>query len=294
MRPHRFTMPPRSIATATIAFGLVSIPVRLFSTASSSGGVSFNLLHTKCGTRIKQQYWCPKDDEVVPYSDLVRGYEFAKNKYVTFTPEEREAAEAQSTQAIAITEFLPADAIDPLFFDKAYFLGPDRGGDRAYRLLSAALRKTNRVAVATYAARGKMYIVLIQPKDDGLVMQQLHYADELADFAEIPRQAGAIDDTEIALALKLIEQSSNTTFHPENYRDEVKSRLEALIDKKVKGEDITTQTPEEPRAKVVDLMQALRQSLEKKGLSLPTADAKKPAKRATKRAATAQAGTRKA
>jgi DNA end-binding protein Ku len=282
-------MPPRSIATATISFGLVSIPVKLFSTASSTAGVHFNLVHAKCGTRIKQQYWCPADEEVVPYDDLVRGYEFAKNKYVTFTPEELEAIEAQSTQAIEITEFLPSDEVDPLFFDKAYYLGPDRGGDRAYRLLSAALRKTKRVAIAKYAARGKMYVVLLQPKDDGLVLQQLHYADELKDFAEVPRQTGQVDDAEMGLALRLIEQSTSTTFQPENYRDEVKDRLETLVDKKVQGEDITTQVPEEPRAKVVDLMQALRQSLEKKGMTVPAGDEKKPPKRTDKRAPTAHA-----
>jgi DNA end-binding protein Ku len=287
-------MPPRSIATATISFGLVSIPCKVFSSSSSNAGVHFNLIHAKCGTRIKQQYWCPTDEEVVPYDELVRGYEFAKNKYVTFNAEELEAIEAQSTQAIEITEFLPSDGVDPLYFDKAYFLGPDRGGDRAYRLLSAALRKTKRIAIAKYAARGKMYIVALEAKDDGLVMQQLHYADELKDFAEIPRQTGHVDDAEMGLALKLIEQNTNTTFHPENYRDEVKDRLEALVDKKVQGEDITAQVPEEPRAKVVDLMQALRQSLEKKGMTVPGDDEKKPAKRTAKRAATGHAAAKKA
>lgn len=286
-------MAPRSIATATISFGLVSIPVKLFSTASSTASVHFNLIHAKCGTRIKQQYWCPVDEEVVPYDELVRGYEFAKNKYVMFTPEELETIEAQSTQAIEITEFLPADEVDPLFFDKAYFLGPDRGGDRAYRLLSAALHKTKCVAIAKYAARGKMYLVLLQPKDDGLVLQQLHYASEIKDFAEVPRQTGHVDDAEMGLALKLIEHNTAKTFHPEHYHDEVKDRLETLVEKKVQGDDITTQPVEEPRAKVVDLMQALRASLEKKGVTVPQSGDKKPAKRAAKRVPVAHAAAKK-
>jgi DNA end-binding protein Ku len=276
------------MATATISFGLVSIPVKLFSTSSSSAGVHFNLIHAKCGTRIKQQYYCPTDEEIVPYDDLVRGYEFSKNKYVTFTPEELEAIEAASTHTIEITEFLPLDEIDTIFFDKSYYLGPDKGGDRAYRLLSAALHKTKRVAIAKYAARGKMYLVAVLPKDDGLLLQQLHFADEVKDFAEVPRQTGHVDDTEMSLALKLIEQSTSDEFHPEQYHDEVKDRLTALVEKKVQGEDITVQEEEAPRAKVVDLMAALRQSLEKKGTSMPASDDKKSVKKVAKKAAPAK------
>ncbi|MBC7794482.1 MAG: Ku protein [Clostridia bacterium] len=273
------------MATATISFGLVSIPVKLFSTASSNAGVHFNLVHAKCGTRIKQQYYCPTDDEVVPYGDLVRGYEFAKDKYVTFTTEELDAIEAQSTQEIEITEFLPEDQVDPIYFDKSYYLGPDKGGDRAYRLLSAALHKTKRIAVAKYAARGKMYLVALLPKDGGLIMQQLHYADEVKDFAEVPRPTGTVDDAEMNLALKLIDQGAAKTFNPVAYHDEVKDRLSKLVDKKVAGENITEVETEEPRAKVVDLMQALRQSLEKKGISMPESADKKGAKRAPARKA---------
>ncbi len=275
------------MATATIAFGLVSIPVKLFSSASSTAGVHFNLIHAKCGTRIKQQYYCPTDEEIVPYDDLVRGYEFAKNKYVTFTPEELDAIEATSTHTIEITEFLPLEEIDPIFFDKSYYLGPDKGGDRAYRLLSAALRKTKRIAIAKYAARGKMYLVAVMPKDDGLLLQQLHFADEVKDFAEIPRQTGNVDDTEMGLALKLIEQSTSDAFHPEQYHDEVRERLTALVEKKVAGEDITVQEEEKPRAKVVDLMAALRASLDKKGATKPGEDRKPAKKAAPKKAAAA-------
>ncbi len=275
------------MATATISFGLVSIPVKLFSTASSSAGVHFNLIHAKCGTRIKQQYYCPTDEEIVPYDDLVRGYEFAKNKYVTFTSEELDAIEAQSTQTIEITEFLPLEEIDTIYYDKSYYIGPDKGGDRAYRLLSAALRKTKRIAIAKYAARGKMYLVAVLPKDDGLLLQQLHFADEVKDFADIPRQTGNVDDTEMGLALKLIEQSTSDTFHPENYHDEVRERLQSLVEKKVQGEDITVQEEEAPRAKVVDLMAALRASLDKKGASVP-GEERRPAKKAAKKAPTAK------
>ncbi|MEZ0312753.1 MAG: Ku protein, partial [Myxococcota bacterium] len=213
---------------------------------------------------------------------------FAKNKYVTFTSEELDAIEAQSTQTIEITEFLPLEEIDTIYYDKSYYLGPDKGGDRAYRLLSAALRKTKRIAIAKYAARGKMYLVAVLPKDDGLLLQQLHFADEVKDFADIPRQTGNVDDTEMTLAQKLIEQSTYEEFHPESYHDEVRERLQSLVEKKVQGEDITVQEEEAPRAKVVDLMAALRASLDKKGASVPAAEDRKPAKKAAKKAPAAK------
>src|SRR5438045_4629772 len=138
----------RAIAGATVSFGLVSIPVKLFAATQASAGVSFNLLHKKCSTRLKQQYICPTDNEIVSRDDMVKGYEFAKDQYVTFTPEELKSLEEKASQQIEISEFVPTEKIDPVFFDKAYYLGPEKGADRAYRLLSEAMRTTGRTALA--------------------------------------------------------------------------------------------------------------------------------------------------
>src|SRR5262249_53000805 len=135
-------MPPRPIASGTISFGLVSIPVKLFSATQPSAGMSFNLLHKKCGSRLKQPYTCPQDGDTVERSDMIKGYEFAKDRYVTFTPEELKAIEEKSTQAIEIAEFVPVAKIDPIYFDKPYYLGPEAGAEKAYRLLAEAMEKT--------------------------------------------------------------------------------------------------------------------------------------------------------
>src|SRR4030095_13903277 len=149
-------MPARALSTATISFGLVSIPVKLFTTGESRSSVSFNMLH-ECGTRVKQQYWCPKAEKVVPREELVKGYEFAKGQYVTFTEEELKALDAEASHLIEIREFVPAQLVDPVYFEKAYYLGPDKGGDKPYKLLAEAMRESERVALASYAARGKQY-----------------------------------------------------------------------------------------------------------------------------------------
>src|SRR5512134_1473483 len=179
-------MAARAIASGTISFGLVSIPIKLYSPAETSAGVSFNLLHAKCKTRLKQQYVCPADNEVVAREDMVKGYEFQKGQYVTFTPAELEALEETASKAIEITEFVPASLVDPVYVDKLYYVGPDKGGDKPYKLLAEAMRKTGKSALAKYAARGKQYLVLVTPRPDGLVMQQLHYADEVRPFSEVP------------------------------------------------------------------------------------------------------------
>ena len=198
-------MAARAISSATISFGLVSIPVKLYTTTESSGQISFNMLH-QCGTRVKQQYWCPQDEKVVPREEMVKGYEFAKGKYVTFTAEELKALEAEASELIEIKEFLPLDQVDPLHFERAYYLGPDKGGDKPYALLSAAMEKTGRCAIASWAARGKQYIVLLRPFQRGLILEQLRYADELRSFDEVQRSDANVSDAELSLAEKLIEQ----------------------------------------------------------------------------------------
>jgi DNA end-binding protein Ku len=254
-------MAPRSLASGTLSFGLVSIPVKLFAATESSAGVSFNLLHAKCGSRLKQPYICPKDGEVVSRDATVKGYEFQKDRYVTFTPEELKALEQASTQTIEIAEFVPAEKVDALYFEKAYFLGPDKGGARAYRLLAEALRRAGKAAVARYAARGKQYLVMIRPSGGRLVMHELHYADEVRKAEEIPVDEVELKEPEMQLALQLVEQTSVDSFRPEAYQDDVKKRTLALIERKVQGQEIAMAPAEEPRGQVVDLMEALKASL---------------------------------
>jgi DNA end-binding protein Ku len=208
-------MPARAISSATISFGLVSIPVKLYTTTDSSGQISFNMLH-QCGSRLKQQYWCPVDEKVVPRDEMVKGYEFAKGKYVTFEPAELKALEAESSQLIEIREFLPLDRVDPLHFEKAYYLGPDKGGDKPYTLLSAAMEQTGRCAIASWSARGKQYLVLLRPYQKGLILEQLRYADELRAFDDVQRVEATLTDAELQLAVQLIEQIAGDEFRPDH------------------------------------------------------------------------------
>jgi DNA end-binding protein Ku len=266
---------PRAIATGQIAFGLVSIPIKLFSAAESSERISFNMLHKDCGSRIQQQLFCPKDERTIDRTEVVKGYEFSRGQYVLFEDEEIKQLEEKSTQQIDITEFVKSDLIDPIYFSKPYYLGPDKQGSRAYALLARALQETGRWAVAKYAARGKGYLVIIRPVGKGLVMQQLYYPNELRSFDDIDLGDAEVKDNELKMAIQLAEMSASDDFHPENYRDEVQERMRALIQRKVEGEEITSALADEPKAQVIDLMEALRKSL---GSSKP---ASKPAAKAT-------------
>lgn len=252
---------PRAIATGQIAFGLVSIPVKLFSAAESSERVAFNMLHNDCGSRVQQQLFCPKDERTIDRTEVVKGYEFSKGQYVLFSEEELKTMEEKSTQQIDITEFVKSDLIDPIYFSKPYYLGPDKGGSRAYSLLARALEETGRWAVAKYAARGKGYLVVIRPLGKGLVMQQLYYPNEIRSFDEIDIGDADVKENELRMAVQLAEMSASDEFHPENYRDEVKERIRSMIQMKIEGEEITSGFGEEPKAQVIDLMEALRASL---------------------------------
>ncbi|MGE5277740.1 MAG: Ku protein [Acidobacteriota bacterium] len=254
----------RALATANISFGLVSIPVKLYSAGNSSAAVSFNMLHAKCGSRVKQQYVCPKEDNVVvPRDEIRKGYEFAKDQYVLFSDEELKALEEESTQQIDVTEFVPLSSIDPVYFDRAYYLGPDKGGSKAYWLFAEVLRETGRVALAKYAARGKQYLVMVRAVDKGLVMQQLLYADEIRPISEVGLDRETVKDAELKLAKLLVEQASSDEFRPEAYEDEVKKRIQQQLKKKIEtGQEISA--PPRPKSgEVIDLMEALRRSLAK-------------------------------
>jgi DNA end-binding protein Ku len=283
-------MSARAIGNANISFGLVAIPVKLYSAANSSAGISFNLLHAKCGSRLKQQYICPKEDNViVPREEMTKGYEFSKDQYVLFSPEELKALEEESTQTVDVTEFVPITEIDPVYYDKAYYLGPEKGGAKAYWLLSKALRETGRVALAKYAARGKQYLVMIRPVDGGLVMQQLMYADEVRPISEVELGKEDVKDSELKLATMLIEQRAVDRFHPEQYEDEVKKRIQGQLQKKIEtGQEISS-SPKPKTGEVIDLMEALRRSLaaspsegKRKGAS--AAESRKPPKKAARAA----------
>ena len=275
-------MAARSLASLTISFGLVSIPVKLFSATQATAAISFNLIHGKCGSRLRQQYICIKEGVVVEREEMVKGYEFAKEQYVTFTSEELKALEEESTGTVDITEFVPDEKIDGIWYDKAYFLGPDKGGAKPYALLSEGMRSTGRCALARWAARGKQYLVQIRPVKDGLIMQQLLYADEVRSIKDIDIQEATVKEAELKLAVQLIEQISEDEFNPKQYEDDVKKRIEAAVEKKISGKEISV-SPEAPAAKggaqVIDLMGALRASLTK-GAPKKTEPQRKPPKRA--------------
>src|SRR5438093_6279840 len=257
-------MAARSIASLTVSFGLVSIPVKLFSATEASRAISFNLVHKTCGSRLKQQYFCVKEEVPVAREEMAKGYEFAKDQYVMFSPEELKALEEAGTHTADIAEFVPVESIDPVYFDKAYYLAPDKGGAKPYALLTRALRESKRCALGRWAARGKQYIVMIRAVDDGLVMQQLLYAGEVRSIKDIEIPKTEVRDAELKLAQQLIEQQAVDKFDPSAYTDEVRDRVEAAIQKKVEGQEITMAEAPEQGAQVIDLMEALRASLEKK------------------------------
>ncbi len=291
-------MAARSIASLTLSFGLVSIPVKLYSATQPSAGISFNLLHSGCGSRLKQQYLCAKEGVVVERADMVKGYEFAKDQYVIFSPEELKQLEEQGTHSIDIVSFVPSASIDPLYYDKAYYLAPDKGGARPYALFAAGLRQSGRCALARWASRGKQHIVQVRATAEGLVLQQLLYADEVRSMSELEIEKAEVKKPELELALQLINQSASGDYDPKAYRDEVKQRIEVAVQQKIEGKEITSAAPESESggAQVIDLMEALRASL---GKAAPAAVAevapkaeRKPPKRVAASAAAPAAKVR--
>jgi DNA end-binding protein Ku len=254
-------MSARPIQSATLSFGLVSVPIQLYSSSESQANISFNWLHKECGSRLKQQYVCKQDNKLVENEDRVKGYEFGKNQYVTFTAEELKALEEQKKESIDIAEFVPADQVGRQWVSKIYYMGPDKGGARAYRLLSAALRETGLSAIGRHSARGKQYLVLIRPEGEGLVMEQLYYADEIRPFAEVPLGEAELKAEELKLAVQFIRQASAEVFDPTKYEDDVRKRVLEQIERKIAGKEITAAPEEEPQTQIIDLMEALKRSL---------------------------------
>ncbi len=295
-------MAARSLQSVTITFGLVTIPVRMFAATNPRAGVSFTMLDAK-GGRVKQQYVSADSGEVVARNEMIKGYEFEKDRFVTFTKEELKALEQVSSGAVEITEFVPAASIDPVFFEKAYYLGPDKGGAKPYRLLAEAMRDKGRSAIGRWAARGKQYLVNIRVVDEGLILQELLYADEVRPIGEIEIPDAKVSAQELALANQLIDSITSKAFDPSRYTDDVQQRIEAQIQKKVEGEEITVPQDaagSQKSAKVIDIMDALRASLKRKsggnetraeGSAARKAAAKQPAaKKSAKKPAKKSAG----
>ena len=287
-------MTARAIGSATISFGLVSVPTKLYSAGDSTASVSFNWIHKDCGSRLKQQYICARDGAVVEKDDMMKGYEFSKDQYVLFTTEELKALDQKADNTIEIVEFVPADQVDKTYMEKLVYLGPDKGGDRAYKLLSAAMRTTGLSALGRYAARGKQYLVLLSPMREGIVMEQLRYAHEVRSFDEVPLGDAEIKDQELKLAVQLIDQIRADKFEPEKYKDDVRERQLELIQKKIEGEDITQLPAEQPQTQIIDLMAALKASLARSGPEDGEGEGRKPAQRAAKTSARKSAPRRKA
>jgi len=255
----------RPLRNATISFGLVNIPVR-FYTATKSEDVHFNMLHESCGTRVNRKWWCPHHEEIVSQDELIRGYAIAKNKYVTFTDEEIETLETDDNRALEISEFLDLDQIDPVFFEKAYFLGPAPGGGKTYKLLAEAMRKEHKVALARWVAGNREHLVIIRPFQNGLVLHTMYYADEVRDFGAVEIEDAPVREKEVKLAEMLIDELTEKKFDPLQYHDQYRERLLDRIKAKSEGHAIVSEEREEEKAgEVIDIMEALRRSLEGSG-----------------------------
>jgi DNA end-binding protein Ku len=280
----------RSIASLTISFGLVAIPVKLYSATVSSERISFNLLRQTDGSRVKQQYVAVNDGKPVERSEMVKGYEFAKDQYVMFSAEELKALEDTTTHAIDIGQFVPLDSVDPLYFDGTYYLAPDKGGAKPYTLLTTALRKAQQCAVGRWISRGKEHIVVIRALEDGLAMHQLHFKAEVRDLKDLGVEAAPVSEPELKLARQLIDHLAAKRFDPNEYVDEHRARVEAAIQRKVDGKEVSlAEGPVSAKGgNVIDLMEALRASIDARGSKAPDLKDRKAPKRAA-----AQASSRK-
>ena len=257
-------MAARSIASLTIAFGLVAIPVKLYSATVGSERLRFHLLHAKDGSRLKQQYVCLEEQQVVGRDEIVKGYEFAKDQYVMFTPEELKTLEEAGTHSVDVAQFVPLAAVDPVYFERTYYLAPDQGGAKPFTLFVTALRESGRCAVGRWASHGREHVVVLRPIGNALALHQLHFAPEVQPVEALGVESAKVREAELKLARQLIDQQSAESFDPAAYPDEVKARVEAAIQRKVEGREVTVAEPRPaPGGNVVDLMSALKASLER-------------------------------
>jgi DNA end-binding protein Ku len=258
-------MASRPIAKGNISFGLVSIPVKLFS-ATRAKSVSFNLIHQKDGSRIQQKIYCPVDDAIIDRSELVRGFEIEKGRYVTFTDEELKNLEAGTEDpSIEITEFLPLSEVDPIYFEESYYLESEHGAGKAYRLLTDAMTSSQRVALGRYTMRGKEHLVVLRPYAKGLMLHTLYYADEVKPADEFDRSVNeSSKENELTLAMRLIDDLTHKKFEPEQYHDSYRERVIEAAQQKAAGEQLAAVPAPAHRGQVIDLMAALKASLEKR------------------------------
>jgi DNA end-binding protein Ku len=276
----------RAFSSATITFGLVTVPVRLMSATRTSAGISFHLLHAKDHARVRQQLVCSEDGKVLLRAEIVKGYEYAKDRYVTFDDEELKALDQKATQGIEVAEFVPLETVDPVHYQKTYYLAPDRGGDRGYALLAAAMERRKLAAVAQYAARGKDYLMLLRAADGRLLAHQLFHADEVRKVSEVPRPKASAREAELKLAEQLLSQNVSAAFDPSKYQDQVRRRIREAIQAKVKGGEVAAAPAAAPApAKVVDLMEVLKKSLGQRAPSSSAAGSARSRSVARRRAA---------
>jgi DNA end-binding protein Ku len=273
-------MAARATASGTISFGLVSIPVKVY-TATSSKSLHFNMLHDKDRARLKQKYICTTCGEEVARDATVKGYEYTRDQFVILTDDELKGLQRKTDQAIEIEEFVPIEQVDPVYFEKSNLLGPDKGGTKAYRLLRDAMTKSGKVAVGRFSTRGRQQLVLLRPARGGILLHGLYYADEVRDFADVEiDETAAVKDAELELAQQLIEQLSQDRFEPAKYEDEYRSAVLAAVERKVAGQEIVAAKPEEAREQIIDLVAALKKSLAEKRAAAGGAEAageRKPA-----------------
>jgi len=272
--------PARSIASLTISFGLVAIPVKLYSATVAAERLSFNMLRQKDGSRVRQQYVAVNDGKLVDRSEMVKGYEFAKDQFVMFSSAELKSLEDATTHAIDIGQFVPLDSVDPVYFNGTYYLAPDKGGGKPYSLLAAALRKTGQCAVGQWVSRGKEHIVVIRPIGDGLAMHQLYFKADVRVMKDLGIEATEVSDSELKLALQLIDHLAAKRFDPNEFHDEFKDRVAAAIQRKVSGKEVSIAEPPVGKSSgnVVDLMAALRASLGAKSGKAGAIERKPPKK----------------
>ena len=268
-------MAARAISSGNISFGLVSIPIKVYS-ATRSKSVHFNMLHETDKSRLKQSYSCATCGETVERSQTVRGFEYARGQYVVLSDEELKALETKSDRSIEIEEFVPIEKVDPIYFGSSSLLGPDKGGHKPYRLLREAMLASGKVAIGRFSTRGKQQLVLLRPVEDGLTMHGLFYADEVRSFEDVELgDEVEFKKGELDLASHLIEQLTTDDFDAGKYEDGYRAAVLEAVDRKVAGEEVVIAPKEESREQIIDLVAALKQSLaERKETEAP----RKPAK----------------
>ena len=270
----------RAIWSGSIAFGMVSIPVKLYG-ATESKDISFHLLHASCGTRLKQLRWCPTDEKEVPWSEIVRGYEYAKDQYVTLTEEDFEKLPLPSKHTIELSAFVKEDEIDPVFYERSYHLAPDERAEKAYALLIRTLEKKGLTAIANITIRKKEQLCALRPKDGALMLETLYYPDEIRAQPEADLAKVKISDRELEMAFALIDLLRKP-FDPEEYKDHYREALNQVIEAKLEGREVV-ESPAPKESKVIDLADALRRSVEAAKKGKPTRAARTRARPAARR-----------